>query len=787
MVKTDKDHKFSFGGLSGTVREDVGGKSGNPIGNATITVTLPAGPLGGPPQTISVNNDPDGYFEFERGNPAQQMPAGIYEVRITAPGFQERRIRGVRIRRGQTTQLPEDQTRLKRSLIGRGGPGRIGRTAGQQGGLKWLDPDWLKENWIRLLLRFAAAIGVTILMASTFYWPFLNASGLDNAILKFFIPLAFFFIVLATIPSEKGTGNWVPFIIASALAALTFIGIGIIAPPLAKGNFIQFGLPLVVYLISYYTAKQQGGPQKTFARVAVVLAVIGGGLFLWNLVSSGKAFEIETYLKPLDVLRLFGVSQGAIDNMKENVRNVLSFLQFKAAEPVKPEAKKFGGFEAIDLKFGSGYNDYILPPLFARDEEYNLPVTIINPNEVDSGMKPVTDFYIDGIYLNNRSEGVMCGEIGTCGKDKACTLNSEQEVIATLDFKGLTKQSGVISGTKTDCRTITGKGKPLASVEVTYNKNEDDDCEVTKLKTDFGCDIIANIFKTNYGVDTSVERVSEKTKFTCVCELNRFYNIMDELCFMNNDKAEVELTSHFNSEVEGKGELILVQKESDRKSAPKPTITSGAGPLTVTTYFITDVYVKDTNPPVKMFIQIENDGSGSAKVNYSIDDKSLIDFKPGEKISLKSNPSIEISKCSPVPRTITDGSGKPNFIPVLVDKDGTTITCDVGISKDIKISGSYLTVPVIVDLKYSYSQEHSKTLNVKKASIPNDITDPRQIAELEQQFEPLPYYCPSNLEIYPAVLQECGKMSDKVCQQNLNRCNYVPPVGAQTQGTCTAK
>lgn len=133
-----------------------------------------------------------------------------------------------------------------------------------------------------------------------------------------------------------------------------------------------------------------------------------------------------------------------------------------------------------------------------------------------------------------------------------------------------------------------------------------------------------------------------------------------------------------------------------------------------------------------MFIQIENEGEGSATIrNMSINNKKVSNLtqEPAQLDTSK----VKITSCA------------PNPIDLLIRKETISMICDVAIDPsagDI-VTGGYRTLPVIVDVNYTYSQIHSTTLNVKKETIPEGVTDEEQKRELNRQFRFLPYYCPN--------------------------------------------
>ncbi len=511
-------------------------------------------------------------------------------------------------------------------------------------------------------------------------------------------------------------------------------------------------IAILLFVILSYRSKQTWGILKPLLPFIILFVLVWGvlGLKHWSDLTN-----FDWYINRVDLLKIIGVPQDTINNMKDGIRNVLSFLQFKGAEPTKPEAKKIGGFEAIELKFGSKYNNFILPTLFAR-MDYSLPITVTNPNKFDTKLV-VENFNIIDVFLNNRSDNrILCGSIGkgatVTGRIELGDVNPEGEEMTTIEFKGKTlndlDEVPGPDGEKIDCKIALGKYKdpvptnPMYPAKIKKSVPNDDECKEDKntqppIENDQVCKAILNDFYKRYSISAAaistsadVEAKYIKSEGMCECTLNRYYNIMDNLCFMDNDKAKITLTSSYGFKVQGKGELILVKTEADRKLAPKPSITSSAGPLTVTTYFVSDVHVPEKTRTSIMFIQITNDGDGSAQINDII-----IDYqKPPPKIS-----GLTIEKCSPMP-------DKSKNVKIFISKDGTTISCPVKIIDATivnSITGSYLTVPVIVDVDYTYSQTHSTTINVKKETIPEGVTDPDQIKELDANFKPLPYYCPN--------------------------------------------
>ncbi|MBI1978666.1 MAG: hypothetical protein HYS62_01230, partial [Candidatus Aenigmarchaeota archaeon] len=526
---------------------------------------------------------------------------------------------------------------------------------------------------------------------------------------------------------------------------LTFFGLDDFF--LLNSPLVRIGIPLAIALFVYF-AYRAGGSWKVIKYVLPVAGVYFLIFYVIDLHTIGDLINFDWYLDKLDLLRWLGISQDTIDGMKDGVRNTLSFLQFKGAEPTKPEAKKIGGFEAMQFKFGSGQNDYLLPTLFAR-MDYTLPLTVTNPNKFDTNLVGKS-FLIDEIFLKNGSTLIMCGSTTATGKDadgnpisvlkgkiELGDVNPEEEKVIVIDFMNKTNCIDVVADARGYDAAEKEAANPMFPVKVRIFMSEEDaenECkeELTKdppVEKDQACVNVLNDFYTRYQIPESASSKDVSAKFVksdsaCECKINRYFNIMDELCFIDNNQAKASLRSNFGFSVQGKGEMILVKSDADRKLAPKPEITSSAGPLTVTTYFISDIHVPDKTETTRMFVQIANDGDGTAQI---------------EDLRKTATPSgVTIGACVPTPN-------KAQNTKIPVNKDGITVSCPVAVTADAigSITGSYLTIPVIVDIDYTYQQTHSTTINVKKETIPDGVTDNDQIRELNRQFKPLPYYCPT--------------------------------------------
>jgi len=241
--------------------------------------------------------------------------------------------------------------------------------------------------------------------------------------------------------------------------------------------------------------------------------------------------------------------------------------------------------------------------------------------------------------------------------------------------------------------------------------------------------------------------------------------------------------------------LILVKTDADKKLAPKPSITSSAGPLTVTTYFVSDIHVFEPGKTAtkNMFIEIKNDGKGTGKITgmsingYGVPDlvSGVIRFIP--LLIENDTRKVALTSCSPDPKVLSVG------------EDPVTVVCSLAPQDATVVSGSYRTVPVIIDVDYTYTQTHSTTVGIKKESIPEGVTDIEQIIELDTTFKPLPYYCPNvnvpgggsqPLKIYDTAILTQAKACDQIrsepeCTSQSN-CIWTSPFGKRP-GVCSTK
>lgn len=606
--------------------------------------------------------------------------------------------------------------------------------------LTWVNPEWWRENWY----RFVLATGFWLALLFLFYFPLFDAVGFTNPVFKGLLPAISWFILFFVLKPPPET-NWGAAIMATLLGAASFFGIwwtsaNIDEAAFLGARYLLFGIPLAVGLISWRMSQGERGALKTLTTVGGVLLVTGVLVMFIILAKGGKLTELETYLKPLDVLKLIGVPSETVENMKEGIRSALSFLRFKSVEPTKPEAEKIGGFEAIQLKFGSSANNFATPTLFAR-LDYTLPVTIVNPNKLETKLA-AQNFVIDNTFLNNRTNRIFCGSIGgtesLTGKVPVGDINPEEEKSVTIDFKDKTNCETVVKSFSNVPNPMYPAKFSVPYYDATENNDNADCTEVCKV---IGNEIV-NKHNIDYGLSPGGDRIdATNSKYLssdsqCECGVNRVHNVVDELCFFDDNKAQVTLKSSYDFKVQGKGELILVDKEANKKLAPKPTITSSAGPLTVAVYFISGIHIFEQNKQVAktMFIEIKNDGDGTAKLkDLKLTTEGVKNANVLGTVPLDSQRKISIQNCSPDP------------IKVSIDKEAVTIVCSLTpIEESAKslVTGTYKTLPVIVDIEYAYSQTHSQTIGIKKESIPDGL-EVAQIKELDARFNSLPYYCPN--------------------------------------------
>ncbi|MBI2084093.1 MAG: hypothetical protein HYT70_00560 [Candidatus Aenigmarchaeota archaeon] len=686
-----------------------------------------------------------------------------YSVIATADFYKKPRPRVVRVAPGQTVNNvdfslePDEEALKKHGEETKAKKEEERKQRGEKASI-WQRGWWSRE---RLLIGGGAFI-ITALTYAIFYRPIiLEGLGFDDPsappwwILTVFVPIAFFFAVYNLIPRDIKDIR--PIVIGAIAAGVTFLLLQIGPLSTIRSPTIQFGIPLIVFFVVAYVAQnnlqQPGGVGRTILWLTGIFAVIGVGFYVLNLFTTGAFLNIETYLQPLNVLTVVGVPQETVDGMKQGIRDVLKFLNVQAIKPLKPEVKKSGGFEAIQLNFGSKFNDYRLPTLFAR-MEYLLPVTIINPNKIETGVEPVKGFYIDEVYIiNGSTDKVICGvaplplKVETAkqespifsGRVDVGDILPQEEKSLTILFTGRSPKI-TDEGKYVNCSYTASFGKtysftPLAPVRVKESPSGENSvikaCEKAQNKRECYtsqcksyCQGVMQTSNGRYGVhnklDEPATRYIENTN-ECECKIKRLDNVMDDLCFMSGNKAKLELKAHYNFFVEGKGELVVAQQEADQKLVPKPRVTSSLGPLTVTAYFVPDIYVVERNAGVvTLFVDIANDGEGSATIN----DYEIKDF--------------DTRTCVPTTPLSADA------------KASTTIVCDAtAFAKGAKLQGRFTTLPLIVDVNYSYSQKYTKDLNVEKKSISDIVTEGSdEYIDLDRQFSPLPYYCERGLNIY---------------------------------------
>ncbi|MEM7825200.1 MAG: hypothetical protein QXO27_04480, partial [Candidatus Aenigmatarchaeota archaeon] len=177
----------------------------------------------------------------------------------------------------------------------------------------------------------------------------------------------------------------------------------------------------------------------------------------------------------------------------------------------------------------------------------------------------------------------------------------------------------------------------------------------------------------------------------------------------------------YNFFVVGNGEFGFVQTEKDLKLLPKPKITTSAGPLSLTVYFLPSYVIneKDTGRDVRMFLNLKNDGSGDAEIKdisivQNLQDNAQVKFETDSIESclseLKSSGKIRVSA--------GESWGK---------------SCSLGYPSVSGQTGPFATIPITVNMKYSYEEVISRTVRIKKITFdPNEGED----------YSNVPGYCP---------------------------------------------
>ncbi len=711
-------------------------------------------------------------------------PGGLdYLVTVTDAGnYKKPRPKRVEVFPGKEAvvnfELDQDEELFKKKRgedeakrLGKTWMGREKLKAKEGSGFNILSIDWWMgrghyENEGAHWPRFVVALGLTLFFYFALYRPTFSALGQNLGWANWMIPIVFGILMFYTVPPlfGKEKKNISPFIMACVYGIGSWVGLTFFTNGVGHASFIQWGVPLAMYLIGFNLTKKKGISGSVVGMLPIIF--IGGIITLaYTLVSSGDAFQIETYLKVFDVLRLVGIPQHSIDTMKDGVRSTLGALAFNSAAPEKPQAKKIGGFEAIQVRFGTQSNNYQLPTLYARSE-YTLPITVANPNKLETSAV-VEDFRISDIVMyNGSSNRLLCGGEMTCpagsisnisdGSAKCCAdgvckpaekyvkkigdIRPEDEQVLTVDFRGKTI-SDPTGSKQVDCRFVLNSGLAPLDFKVPFENKDtgktSQDCSITCGNV--GGAIVrsrnSNLHLTPLvdELDTSYYTYHPVTN-ECGCRIKQYNNELDNLCHVENSRTTIELSSTYNFNVQGKGELILLKSYQDKKIAPRPAITSSAGPLTVTTYFVPDINSLDGKLQARnMFIDIRNDGDGTANIlEFKINSKQLT-----QSIPLDDSGKIIITKCSPDPQKL------------LIDKDTATIICSIEMNADDLVKeGNYKTIPAIIDMKYNYSELHSTSTPVKKVFIPAEVTSPEKIQELKNTYETLPYYCPSDLATY---------------------------------------
>jgi hypothetical protein len=446
---------------------------------------------------------------------------------------------------------------------------------------------------------------------------------------------------------------------------------------------------------------------------ALIIAVVVGGIFGYKFFPESAKAEIGKYFKTLSCMFSGDYQQCMISEQT-------------------PEAEKVGGYQAVTIQFGSKYNDYIVPTVYANDiSGYYLPITVSNPNPEENKELTVENFSIKSSFWSddpgvpdNHHEGdvdmiggsnlkIMCGFADTCnetnnvecqkllpGIDKEIILrfedgNGSANCPSASDFK--------IRISDSECKGMCNNG----TIDQTCSENTtcaNDLCE-SKCK--------APEYKFLDFVNCTYDANQKK----CVFERNK--NNFSELCSEKfGESTTVKFLVNYSFFVVGNGEFGFVQTEKDLKVLPKPKITTSAGPLSLTVYFLPSYIIneKNTGREIRMFLNLKNDGGGDAVVNninitQNIQDTAQVRFDQNNFNSCLNGEKIRVSS--------DESWGK---------------SCNLGILSVSGQTGPFATIPITVSMKYSYEETISKSIPIKKVSF-----DPIK----QSEFVGTPGYCPT--------------------------------------------
>ncbi|MEM7825199.1 MAG: hypothetical protein QXO27_04475, partial [Candidatus Aenigmatarchaeota archaeon] len=267
---------------------------------------------------------------------------------------------------------------------------------------------------------------------------------------------------------------------------------------------------------------------------ALIIAVVVGGIFGYKAIPESAKAGVGKYLKTLSCIFSGDYQQCMISEQT-------------------PEAEKIGGYQAVSIQFGSKYNNYQVPMIYARDDSgYYLPITVSNPNPEEDKELTVENFYIKSSFWSNdpgvseyEKDADMVGGSNLkimCGIADICTENNnadcqklppgiDKEILIRFIDYSKDKENG-------DCSSASDFKIRLSDSECqetcTINKNEDGKSKIEAVKACSDNSTCANslcedkckdpeynfLDFVNYTYDASTKK--------CICERNR--NNFNELC-----------------------------------------------------------------------------------------------------------------------------------------------------------------------------------------------------------------------------------------------------------------
>ncbi len=192
---------------------------------------------------------------------------------------------------------------------------------------------------------------------------------------------------------------------------------------------------------------------------------------------------------------------------------------------------------------------------------------------------------------------------------------------------------------------------------------------------------------------------------TCACTKQRDENNVTDLCDeeISTDKVEIGFETVFDFKATGSGEFRILEKEENIKLAPNPKIVTSSGPIDITAYFVPDHISNKKDREIKMIVSFSNKGGGRASVTNA-------DLKQPEN--------------SPITISGLDGCVEEiKKITYLNDGEEQVAICKIDLSQRTT-TAPYQTIPVNVEITYTYYRIESTTLPIVKFTSKDRIDSP---------------------------------------------------------------